>query len=498
MRVARTLRESGRPERFVWTTGAWLIYEFLEQATPTARAEMEAAIAAGDIVWHGLPFTTHSELMDADLFRFGLSLFQSLDRRYGRHTIAAKMTDVPGHTRAIIPLLAEAGIQFLHIGVNAASTAPAVPPVFIWRHPSGAEVMVMYHKGSYGDLMEVPGLDEAIYFAHTGDNLGPQSPEEIQEVFAALRQRMPQAEPVASTMDAFAAALYSVRNNLPVVTAELGDTWIHGAGSDPQKLAAYRALLRLRKAWLAGGHATSEDARLHAFHRKLLVVPEHTWGLDVKTHLADWQAWNPADFATARSEPGFQKMEASWDEQRGYIRSAIKALGNGPQATGKRSRCRHAAPRPVTTGMQEVPIPVHAFHRLTLKSASIRAQAPSITWRNTPEMSIGQHPGIPWACSATKASVSPTTTATTGNMYRRTEQSPGGQSLTSSNLASKTATPNLASGCRSCKTFTRPLTTRARGLCLTWPAIPLPIAALAALAGSQSKSRCSMPAQNLR
>ncbi len=26
---------------------------------------MEAAIEAGDIAWHGLPFTVHSELMDA-------------------------------------------------------------------------------------------------------------------------------------------------------------------------------------------------------------------------------------------------------------------------------------------------------------------------------------------------------------------------------------------------------------------------------------------------
>ena len=88
---------------------------------------MEEAIDAGDVVWHGLPFTTYTEMMDASLFRFGLSLSQELDRRFGKKTIAAKMSDVPGHTRAIVPMLAEAGIRVLHIGVNPSSTPPDVP-----------------------------------------------------------------------------------------------------------------------------------------------------------------------------------------------------------------------------------------------------------------------------------------------------------------------------------------------------------------------------------
>lgn len=175
LRVARTLRQAGGAERFVWTTGSYLIYEYLERASPAQRAEMEQAILEGDMVWHGLPLTTHSELMDVDLFRVGLSYAQELDARFGKQTTAAKMTDVPGHTRSIVPLLAGAGIQFLHIGVNPASTPPAVPPVFVWRAPGGSEVMVMYQKGSYGDLQIVPGLDEAIAFAHTNDNEGPQT-----------------------------------------------------------------------------------------------------------------------------------------------------------------------------------------------------------------------------------------------------------------------------------------------------------------------------------
>src|SRR5690606_21311986 len=73
----------GTDARFRWTVGAWLIYDYLEQASPDERRKMEDAIAAGDIVWHALPFTAHTELMDESLFRFGLSYSQRLDARFG-------------------------------------------------------------------------------------------------------------------------------------------------------------------------------------------------------------------------------------------------------------------------------------------------------------------------------------------------------------------------------------------------------------------------------
>ena len=323
--LADEMRRRGGSDRFLWTTGSWLIYEYLEKAPPAQRERMDMSIRLGDIVWHGLPFTTHSELNDVELFRSGLRLSADLDKRFGRKTIAAKMTDVPGHTRGMVPLLAEAGIQFLHIGVNEASTPPDVPPVFRWRDPSGAEVMVMYHKG-YGDLMLVPGLDEGIYFAHTGDNLGPQKPEDVEATFRALRKRFPGAEVRASTLDAFAGTLEQVRETLPVVSAEIGDSWIHGGGSDPIKVARLRELLRLRTQWLTDGRIPPDDPAYSAFSRSLQLVTEHTWGMDEKTHLQDYENYAAVAFQRARSLPNFVKFESSWAEQRGYINSAVEAL----------------------------------------------------------------------------------------------------------------------------------------------------------------------------
>lgn len=350
MRVARELREAGGAERFVWTTGSWLIYEYLEQGDPAERRTMEQAIRDGDIRWHALPFTTHSELLDPGMFRFGLSLSQSLDQRFGMRTNAAKMTDVPGHSASMVPLLAEAGVTFLHIGVNPASRAPDVPDVFRWRCPGiAAEVVVMYHKANYGSAMTIDGLDHAIAFAHTGDNCGPQSAAHVREHFVTLREQFPGDTVVASSMEPFAAALAGSRDRLPLVEQEIGDTWIHGGGTDPWKVAAFRELSRLRARWLADGRAGQDGDTIRSFSRKLLVVPEHTWGMDMKTHLSDYRNYRRPDFAAARQRdlvtepvpealaacakfrrPGaelrYSRMEASWREQRAYITDAVAGL----------------------------------------------------------------------------------------------------------------------------------------------------------------------------
>lgn len=104
--------------RFIWTTGAWLIWEHLNTRPSQQVKRLESAIDRGLIRWHALPFTTHSELMSPAVFRAGLSYSAELDRQFGKRTLAAKMTDVPGHTIGIVPLLADAGVAFLHIGVK--------------------------------------------------------------------------------------------------------------------------------------------------------------------------------------------------------------------------------------------------------------------------------------------------------------------------------------------------------------------------------------------
>lgn len=320
--VGRELAEAGCPEGFVWTTGSYLPWQYLRQASPEARAEMEEAIRRKWMRWHGLPVTLHSELADRDLFRYGLSLSHRLDEAYGVRTVAAKMTDVPGHTRAIVPLLREAGIEFLHLGVNPASTAPDVPDLFRWRSPEGAEITVMYNKGAYGAFSEIPGTDTGVYFAHTGDNMGPSSAREVLDLYADLHARYPGAEIRAGDLNDLALAVRPVAGQLPVITQELGDTWIHGGGTDPQKMSTYRALLRLAR--------DLGPAERETLYEHLLLVPEHTWGVNEQKWLRDSENYSREHFNAVRHQENYKKMEDSWAEQREYVTAAAQALPEGP------------------------------------------------------------------------------------------------------------------------------------------------------------------------
>jgi hypothetical protein len=59
--IAESTRADGQPQ-FVWTTGSWLLYRYLEQANAQDRKRMEDAIARGDIAWHALPFTWQTDI----------------------------------------------------------------------------------------------------------------------------------------------------------------------------------------------------------------------------------------------------------------------------------------------------------------------------------------------------------------------------------------------------------------------------------------------------
>lgn len=320
IKTAETLRRNKSDASFKWTTGSWLIYEYLRTSDDKNRAALEKAIENGDISWHGLPFTTHTELMKPELFEYGLSLSQRLDKRFNRTTVAAKMTDVPGHTKAMIPLMKKAGIEFLHIGVNPASAVPDVPEIFRWQCDSGESINVIYN-GEYGNFTQLGNTGVALYFAHTNDNLGGQTPEEVEETFAQLRKLAPGAELVAADLNDAAAVLREIEESLPVVTDEIGDTWIHGVETDPKKVMQFRALENV----FAHLPDCDDKEKLAA---GLMLIPEHTWGLDEKTHLHDDVHYSRIEFGAHRDDAPFKKMERSWLEQREFMYDAVNSLSD--------------------------------------------------------------------------------------------------------------------------------------------------------------------------
>ena len=360
MDLAETFRNSQGEERYVWTIASWMIYQYLEQATPKQRKRMENAIQSGDIAWHAMPFTWQSEMLDRSLIASAMKISTSLDQRFGKKTIGGKLTDVPGHTRGLIAPVAEAGVEFLDIGDNPGCKAPDVPSfgangavnsdvegaepleqqcnLFNWRNPSGQQVMVLYHRFGYGGTVAIPGTDVAISIRVAIDNSGPHTAQQVKDYYTALHKRFPKARIVAANLSTIAAALRSTSERLPVVTQEIGDTWIYGPPSDPGKVARYRELCRLRGEWLADGRIRSGDPIDIAFTSRLILMPEHNWGLSTGQYLKNPEIYTPEQLRNARFiKPEFQKMDDEWHAKRRNVDVAMMTL---PPALCKEANTR--------------------------------------------------------------------------------------------------------------------------------------------------------------
>ena len=325
MDVAEQLQAEGGEARYVWTTGSWLIHEYMKKAAPADRARLERHLREGSIVWNAMPYTVESETMTLPHFRACLRLSARYDSLYGKHTVAAKMTDVPGHTRAIVGPLADAGIRLLHIGVNPACPIPGVPPFCRWQMPDGREIMLVYQQ-DYGTEDLLPDGHTVLSFNFTGDNHGPHTAAKVKEIFARLRAKYPRAVLRAATLNDVVRVLDTCREALPVVTSEIGDTWVFGYGSAPKRMARYRRLAALYGRWVAQQRIVAGSDLDLNFALTLGLVGEHTQGMDVKTHLVDWDKYNTEAFTQARAAGRYRRVERSWAEVDEYIDSAVALL----------------------------------------------------------------------------------------------------------------------------------------------------------------------------
>ena len=298
--VGYALKDTKTP--FIWTLGSWMVNEALKYDT---TGIVDKAIRDGIIVWHALPFTTHTELMNQSLFEETLKLSQKLDEKYNKKTIASKMSDVPGHTMGMIPIMCKYGIKFMHIGVNPATPLPEVPQIFKWKCDDDS-LVVMYQK-DYGVQEEFE--DFVVYFAHTGDNKGPQSAQEVIDIYSRIENEYPGSIVKAATLDDVAERVLKMKD-IPSFEKEIGDTWIHGAGTDPLKISRYRNVLR---------HIKDMNLEEIDLSDSLMLVPEHTWGKNINMFFHNDKEYFPDEMENLKDSFEYKDVERSWQEQRQYV-----------------------------------------------------------------------------------------------------------------------------------------------------------------------------------
>ncbi|HHT66886.1 MAG TPA: hypothetical protein GX010_01465 [Erysipelotrichaceae bacterium] len=301
-------------KRHVWTMSAWPLEQSLNRCTPELLSRAEKLIHNQQLVLHALPFTSHTESMSVNDMEHLFDCAKRICSKYNlSFPMSAKTTDVPGHTIALVKYLAKNGVRFLHMGCNPASIYPDVPMLFWWEDREGNRVLVFYNK-TYGSTL-LPPKDWKypvwLSLQQTNDNVGPQPWSQIEQNEKEIKKAYPGAEVLFGSLDDFYCEIIKCDlSSLPVIKKDLGDTWIHGVATYPKEVGL------IRRARNVAAKATFSEKDTLDFYENSLLFSEHTWGMDIKTHLT-WKRSYPKElFLKERSSPRYQLVEKSWDEQR--------------------------------------------------------------------------------------------------------------------------------------------------------------------------------------
>lgn len=376
------------------------------------RQKVRTAIEKGDITWHAFPFDAQFEIMAPALIKAGLQLTRTLDNEFNQRpkaTVAQR--DVPGMTRAVLPLLHEQGVSAISIGVNEASSPPDLPPCFLWKDPaSGVSMPMLFTWPGYGalplknqQLCLIEGFEHTLVYNFMFDNAGPMpNADGYGRVWQELSKAFPNAGIYASTFDNFTQHLKEFQHKLPVVDKEIGDSWIYGVPSDPQKVSRMRVINRVyedvdRKEGIVA--ALARDPVLRNATRFALKLGEHTWGKDVKKYLLDNDNWKNVQFMEARSSAEhaaeYETLESSWWEQRHWgITVAVDTL----KAAG------HPLVQTIQQGFAELQpaAPSIGGHELGKAGEVVQCGSTEIAFDETGSISHLVENGFVWADSGHK------------------------------------------------------------------------------------------------
>jgi len=341
--LAETLKSidetSGLPEseQFVWTIPAWPLKYMLEHSSEEKKVKLEEAIKEKRIIPHALPFTFETEASDLENLVRGLSYASEINTTYNlAQARDAKQTDVPSHSWILPTVLKNAGVDFLHLGCNPGSASPDVPPLFWWQGPDGSKLLTLYWAEYYGSGILPPEdwpYKTWLAMIHTHENTGAPTPEEVAELLKKAKEEMPDVNVKIGRLSDFHDLLMKEKPDLPIVSGDMPDTWIHGYMSNPRETGLSKHLQRetynteiLNSQMIQWGMSENTlEAYISDAIENMLLYDEHTFGAAM-SH-GNQHRWTYNDeFKINKSLGNYDYIEGTWREKRNRIRSAEKII----------------------------------------------------------------------------------------------------------------------------------------------------------------------------
>lgn len=334
--------------QFSWTIPSWVAYQILWDGQDETRKErVLKAIKEKRLVVHGLPVTLHTESMEPEDLIAALSLNKTMSEKFGIPVSrSGKMTDVPSHSWILPTLMKNAGMDFLHIGVNPTNERPDIPLLFYWQGPDGSQLLTMQPQGYGSDCEFGHGLFPPTDWPYkhwlamivSSDNQGPPKMSEFKYLLKQAETKLPGVKLRFGSMEDFADVMFEEEKmgaKIPVIKADMPDCWIHGVGTMPTKsaqanhtrtdLIAAKVLDANLKAWGVSRACIADS--LDIAQERSVMFGEHTWG--GARNLQGKNAYNVENFSEfiATNETA-QYLTQTWNDHAAYIDSATFITNN--------------------------------------------------------------------------------------------------------------------------------------------------------------------------
>ena len=305
--LARKTADYPAGSRFKWNVEVlWAVDSFLRQASPEDRQAFSDAVTKG---WIGLDALYGNELTalcrPEELVRL-VDFAQVLRQRFGVTIDSAMITDVPGYTWGIVPVLAQSGVKYFSVGPNRGhrigytlSTWGDRP--FYWESPSGKESILcwvagegysFFHSGRLDggrlfDYLKRLGDSEYPYdmvqlrYSIGGDNGPPDA--DLSDFVKDWNAKY--AYPklvVATTTEMFREFERRYASRIPKARGDFTPYWEDGAGSSAAETAINREaadrLVQAETLWAMLDPAGYPAEQFREAWRNVILYDEHTWG----------------------------------------------------------------------------------------------------------------------------------------------------------------------------------------------------------------------------
>ncbi len=331
---------------FIWTMPSYVLYYTLKNCNDELRKRTEKLISQGIITWHALPLTIRTEFFSGYELRKLFYYSDELCKRYNKpKPVSAKMTDVPGHTQALVDVLCENGVKFLHLGCNPASTHPDVPTLFFWESKNGNRILTFYDSDYGAGVVPPKDWKFPVYLCMnvTRDNVGVHDEGTIRQLEKELYEYDVNAVLETGSLDDFANEILGCDlSGIPVIKGELGDTWIHGLSAFPkacQAIGDVRRTFEKVSSFLESRNDTEFFDLQNEYIENVMLFGEHSGGVDVKKYVSAYRdngSYSKEYLLQALDTEQFKYAQSGWNDEVKWALNAKSAALKLKEKTEKK------------------------------------------------------------------------------------------------------------------------------------------------------------------